>query len=122
MQWYSELKDTEDTGPLLLEVGMETQPWEHPAASDRCSCCPGWRDGEALRRNRGKGQVLGLILISTLLYPAPICHLLFLFCSNCLDAGWSCPLEVLSWKGEEQRILWAGLGVTVAWILFLAIG
>ena len=38
MQGYSELKDTADAGPLLLEVGMETQPWEHPVASDLCGC------------------------------------------------------------------------------------
>ena len=109
MQGYSELKDTANAGPLLLEVGLEAQPWGHPVASDLCSCCPGLRDGEAVRRNRGKWQVLGLI--SALLYPAPICHLLFLFCSDCLDAGWSCPLEVSSWEVEEQRILWAGPGV-----------
>lgn len=34
---------------------------------------------------------------------ALIWHPLFLFCSDCLGAEWSCPLGVQSWKVGESR-------------------
>lgn len=119
MQRYSELKELANAGPSSSGGGPGSQPWGHPVASDLCSCCPGLlRDGEALRRNRGKGQVLGLI--SSLLYPAPICHLLFLFCSDCLDARGPALLR-FSKLGSEERSSGLGRGL-MAWILFLAVG